>query len=69
MYPTLVSVGLPRHEELPICPENAVLAVVDTCMFPAGKLFLKVKPSSSKPTSKMILFILVLTSSWAQQPG
>lgn len=69
MYPILVSVGLPRHEGLPMYPENAVLVAVDTCMFPAGKLFLTVKPSSSKPTTKIILFILVLTSSWAQQPG
>lgn len=52
MYPTLVSVGLPRHEELLTFLENAVLVAANTYMFPAGKFFLKVKLSSSKTLSQ-----------------
>lgn len=52
MYLTLVSVGLPRHEELLTYLENAVLVAVNTYMFPAGKFFLKVKLSNSKTLSQ-----------------
>lgn len=52
MYPTLVGVGLPRHDELLTYPENAVLVAVNTYMFPAGKFFLKVKLSNSKTLSQ-----------------
>lgn len=52
MYPTLVSVGLPRHEELLTYRENEVLVAVNAYMSPAGKFFLKVKLSSSKKLSQ-----------------